>query len=293
MSLSDVNKVIEENKEESINILKKFLSIPSVAAKGTGEKEAIEFLKKEFSKAGFDYFIAETPGNPVFCAEMNVGAEKTLLFYDHYDVQPPEPLELWSSPPFEPTTKEGKIFARGVADNKGEIICRLQAIKAYNEIFGKPPINIKFVIEGEEEVGSPNLGHFVENNKDFALNTNGIIWEFGGKDADNVQQIYLGVKGILYLHLKTQTIARDVHSGETQYVNNALYELVWALSSLKDRNDKIQVPGFYDNIIEPTEEEMQIIKDFNLKEDQLKQSFGIDEFRLGLTGLDLKKKYFL
>lgn len=293
MTLEDVFQKIKEGKEKSIEILSKFLRIPSIAAKNTGAEEAIDFLSKSFEEAGFDYFLAETPGNPVFCAEMNVNAEKTILFYDHYDVQPEDPIELWESPPFEPTIRDGKIFARGVSDNKGEIICRLQAIKAYKEIFGKPPINIKFVIEGEEEIGSPNLPYFIKNNKDFALNAEGAIWEFGGRDGDGIQQVYLGVKGILYLHLKAKTISRDVHSGYTQFVDNAAYELTWALSALKDRKDKILVPGFYDNIEKPSEEDMKIIEDFPLKENLFKENFGIENFRMNLKGLELKKKYFL
>ncbi|MHA1868594.1 MAG: M20/M25/M40 family metallo-hydrolase [Candidatus Heimdallarchaeaceae archaeon] len=293
MSLHEVSNLIYQNKEKSLEILFEFLRIPTVAAKNLGAQKAIDFLKKNFKEAGFECFIAETPGNPVFCAELNSGAEETITFYDHYDVQPEDPIELWDSPPFEPNIREGKIFARGVADNKGEIICRLQAIKAYKEIFGELPVNIKFIIEGEEEVGSPNLGYFVEKNKEFALNTNGIIWEFGGKDKDGIQQVNLGVKGILYLHFHTKTIGRDIHSGYTQFVDNAAYELVWALSSLKDRNDRILVPGFYEDIIPPSEKEMEAIKDFKIKEKYLKESFGIEKFRLNLSGMELKKKYFL
>ena len=293
MSLEDVFQVIERNKEQSIELLKNFLKIPSVAAKNTGTEEAIDYLRRTFGDAGFDYFVAETPTKPVFCAEMNVGADRTILFYDHYDVQPEDPIELWDSPPFEPTIRDGKIFARGVTDNKNEIIARLEAIRAYNEIFEKPPINIKFIIEGEEEIGSPNFPHFIKNNREFALRADGILWEFGGRDKKNVQQIYLGVKGILYLHFKTKTIGRDIHSGYTQFADNAAYELTWALSSLKNRNDKVLVPGFYDNISEPTEEEIKEIKEFDLNEDEMKETFGIEEFRLGLTGLDMKKKYFL
>lgn len=293
MTLDEVYQLIEKNKDKSIELLFDLLKIPSMAAKKTGAPEAIEFLSKIFEEAGFKYFTSETKGNPVFCAELNVGSEKTLLFYDHYDVQPEDPVDLWDSPPFEPAIRDGKIFARGVSDNKGEIICRLQAIKAYKEVFGKPPINIKFVIEGEEEVGSPNLDEFVNNNKEFISDADGCIWEFGGRDGDGIQQVYLGVKGILYLHLKTRTIGRDVHSGYTQFVNNAAYELVWALSLLKDRKDKIQVPGFYDNIPKPSAEDMKIIEEFELKEDLLKKMYGIEQFRLGLTGLELKKKYFL
>jgi len=293
MSINDVFENIDSRKQESQNILFDLLRIPSVAAKNTGHDEAIDYLSKIFEEAGFDYFIGETPKNPVFCAEMNVGADKTILFYDHYDVQPEDPIELWESPPFEPTIRDGKIFARGVCDNKGEIVCRLQAIKAYNEIYDKPPINIKFLIEGEEEIGSPNLPYFLKNNRDFALKTNGVIWEFGGRTKEGVQQIYLGVKGILYLHMKTKTIGKDIHSGYTQFVDNAANELVWALSQLKNRDDKVLVKGFYDNIPQPTEVELKEIEDFDLKEEEMKETFGVEEFRKGLSGLDIKMKYFL
>lgn len=293
MSINDVFENIEGRKQESQDILFDLLRIPSVAAKNTGHDDAIKYLTNIFAEAGFNYFIGETPTKPVFCAEMNVGADKTLLFYDHYDVQPEDPIDLWDSPPFDPTVRDGKIFARGVSDNKGEIICRLQAIKAYNDIYGKPPINIKFLIEGEEEIGSPNLPHFIKNNKDFALKADGIIWEFGGKTKAGIQQIYLGVKGILYMHFKTKTIERDVHSGYTQFVDNAAYELVWALSQLKNRDDVVLVQGFYDNIPEPTADELKEIEEFDLKEVEMKETFGIEAFRMGLSGLDMKRKYFL
>ncbi len=293
MTLEDVYQEIELYKDNSIKLLFDFLKIPSVAAKGIGESEAVEFLSRNFEEAGFACFIYKTAGNPVFCAEMNVGADRTLLFYDHYDVQPEEPVELWNSPPFEPIIKDGKIFARGVADNKGDIICRLEAIKAYNRIFGKTPVNIKFVIEGEEEIGSLNLKDFADKNKDFITDADLCIWEAGCREDDGIQTIYLGVKGILYLHLKTKTIGRDVHSGLTQFVDNAAYEMSWALASLKDRKDKILVPGFYDNIPEPSPEELKNIEDLDLKEDSFKQSFEIDKFRLNLKGMDIKRKYFL
>ncbi|MCG3223624.1 MAG: M20/M25/M40 family metallo-hydrolase, partial [Candidatus Heimdallarchaeota archaeon] len=293
MSINDVFENIDGRKQESQNILFDLLRIPSVAAKNTGHDEAINYLSKIFGEAGFDYFIGETPTKPVFCAEMNVGAEKTILFYDHYDVQPEDPLDLWESPPFEPTIRNGKIFARGVTDNKNEIICRLQAIKAYNEIYDKPPINIKFLIEGEEEIGSPNLPYFIKNHKDFALKADGCVWEFGGRTKEGIQQIYLGVKGILYLHIKTKTIGKDVHSGYTQFVDNAAYELVWALSKLKNQDDKVLVSGFYDNIPQPSEVELKEIEDFDLKEEEMKETFGVEEFRKGLSGIDIKTKYFL
>ncbi|MHA1827667.1 MAG: M20/M25/M40 family metallo-hydrolase [Candidatus Heimdallarchaeaceae archaeon] len=289
----EVYDKIEQKEQESLDILFELLKIPSIAAKGMGHEEAISYLSKIFEEAGFEYFVAETPKNPVFCAEMNVGADKCLTFYDHYDVQPSEPDELWVSEPFKPEIRDRRIFARGVSDNKGEIVCRLQAIKAYNEIFGKPPINIKFIIEGEEEIGSPNLPYFVKNNRDFALKTDGIIWEFGGRDKKGIQQIYLGVKGILYLHLKTKTIGRDVHSGYTQFVDNAAYEMIWALASLKSREDRIQVEGFYDDIVEPTKNDLEQVENFELNEEEMKETFGIEEFRLGLSGIELKKKYFL
>ena len=292
MSLKEVFSVLLKNKKESIDLLFEFLKIPSLATQNLGEKDSLIFLERIFGEAGFNCSTFKTNGFAVFTAELNAGSDKTITFYDHYDVQPVN-TELWESPPFEPTIRNGKMFARGVADNKGEIICRLQAIKAYREVFGKIPINIKFILEGEEEVGSLNLGYFVENNKEFALGTDLCIWEFGGKDTEGIQNIYLGVKGCLFFELKTDTIGIDVHSGDTQFVDNAAYELAWALAALKDRNDKILVPGFYDDITEPTEEELLIIDNFNLKEEELKQIYGIDKIRLGLSGVELKRKYFL
>ncbi|MBY8984747.1 MAG: M20/M25/M40 family metallo-hydrolase [Candidatus Lokiarchaeota archaeon] len=292
MSLDEVYSVLLKNKKESIDLLFEFLKIPSIAAQNIGEEASINFLERIFGETRFNCSTFETNGFAVFTAELNTGSDKTITFYDHYDVQPVN-IDLWESPPFEPTIRNGKIFARGVADNKGEIICRLQAIKAYIEVFGKIPVNIKFILEGEEEIGSLNLGYFVENNKEFALGTDLCIWEFGDKDTEGIHNIYLGVKGCLYLELKTDTIGMDVHSGRTQFVDNAAYELAWALAALKDRNDKILVPGFYDNIPKPTEEELKNIDNFNLKEEELKKTYGIDKIRLGLSGVELKRKFFL
>ena len=123
MSLEDVFQVISANKDKSVDLLCEFLKIESIAAKNTGEQEAIDFLSKIFAEAGFSFFTADTPGNRVFCSEMNVGADKTLMFYDHYDVQPEDPIDLWESPPFKPTIRDGKIFARGVS-TKGKSIQR-------------------------------------------------------------------------------------------------------------------------------------------------------------------------
>ena len=158
---------------------------------------------------------------------------ETLLFYDHYDVQPPEPLDLWESPPFEPTLRGGKLFARGVADNKGNFVSRLAAVKAWLDVTGRSPVSVKFFLEGEEEIGSPHLAAFVDSHRDL-LAADACIWESGGVNWQGQPVITLGLKGILYVELEARGATRDIHSAQATTVVNPAWRLVWALATLKD-----------------------------------------------------------
>ncbi len=214
ISIKELEKIAEDNLDNALEDLFKLTRIPTVTAKG-GEysSEAIAELIKIFSELDFKCSVVETKGEPVFIAELDENKPKTLLFYDHYDVQPAEPLELWTSPPFDPEIREGKIYGRGVADNKGNIIARVYAVKMIQELRGTLPVNVKFVIEGEEEVSSPNLKECVESYHDFLFSDQtACIWEFGGTNASGMQTIWAGVKGICYVQIKTTGPNRDLHS---------------------------------------------------------------------------------
>ncbi|MHA1331004.1 MAG: M20/M25/M40 family metallo-hydrolase [Candidatus Hodarchaeales archaeon] len=295
--IQDYDEYIKKNLKSNIGLLFDFIRIPTVTAKG-GEHsyEAIKFLENIFQPLGFETEVFHIEGGqPVFTASLNRSKEKTLLFYDHYDVQPAEPLNLWESPPFEPELRNDRIFGRGVADNKAEIIVRISAIKMLLEIKGELPVNVKFVIEGEEEVSSPHLADFVEQNREF-LKADGCIWEFGGKNAKGLQEIWAGVKGICYVQLKTTGPKKDLHSALGAVVENPANHLVAALASLRDdKNDTILIKDYYENVIKPSKEFSQAISHIrkSFDEEKQKEVWGIKNFILNLTGEELLKKYYL
>ena len=159
--LDDVLSYLESNLANSLSDLKEVLRLPSVAAKGENMEETAQWVADHLDELGLESKIHKTSGQPVVTGHIDVGAKRTLMFYDHYDVQPAEPFDLWDSPPFEPTERDGRLYARGVADNKGDTVSLLWTIKAFLETGTDLPVNIKFVVEGEEEVGSPTMPEFV------------------------------------------------------------------------------------------------------------------------------------
>ena len=209
--LDEVLTCIERNLDASIEDMKKLCRLPSVAAKGEHMEETAELVQSMLDGLGFSTKIHATSGVPVVTGELDVSAKRTLLFYNHFDVQPAEPFDMWDSPPFEPDIRDGRIYARGVADNKGDLVSRIWAIKAFLETGTDLPVNIRFVVEGEEEISSPNLPDFVKTNADF-LRADGGIWEFGGAGIDGLQAAWLGLKGILYVQLEVERLSHDVHS---------------------------------------------------------------------------------
>lgn len=279
------------HREKHLNDLFKLLAQPSVSAQKWGIEECANLLSTQLKEVGFQVDIFPlSNGYPVVYGELMVGAPLTLIFYNHYDVQPVEPLNEWHSDPFKPEIREGKIYARGVSDNKGNIMSRLKGVESYLKGEGSLPVNIKWVIEGEEEIGSTCLREFIEAYKD-KLEGVGIIWESGGKDSQGKPVISFGCKGILYAELIARKAERDLHSAYAAVVESPVWHLIEALRCLKDvSSDKILIPGFYDEVKEPTPEELALMVKYPLEEDELKKSMGIKEFIGGLTGLELHKK---
>jgi acetylornithine deacetylase/succinyl-diaminopimelate desuccinylase-like protein len=234
---------------------------------------------------GFRVEVIPSGGAPVVYAErVGYNRNKTLLFYNHYDVQPPEPLELWESPPFEPTLREGKLYARGVSDDKAHITSRLFAIDAFLETIGDIPCNIKFIIEGEEEISSIHLKDFVINNTD-KLKADACIWEFGGVDHRGAPVQYLGLRGICYVELSVETAKMDVHSGLGGSIfPNAAWRLVWALNSLKGPDERIRLPGHYDTVKPPSALDRQLMEAMPETAEEYKMRYGVSHFLRDLTG---------
>ncbi len=285
MSYTKIDQYLEKNLDGSIAELSELVAQPSVGAQNWGMQECAQLTARLLAKRGFTVEVLPTGGAPVVFAERKGrNADKTLLFYNHYDVQPAEPLELWETPPFEPSLRNGKLFGRGVSDDKSHITARLYAIDALLDSDGELPCNVKFLIEGEEETGSIHLPKFITANKG-KLAADACIWEFGGVDHREVPMQYLGLRGICYVELSIETAAIDVHSGVGGSIfENAAWRLVWALNTLKDQNEKILIPGWYDGIEPPTARDREL---FDLQPDaaeEYKTRYGVKKFLKGVTG---------
>ncbi len=275
---------LQANFQASIDELAQLLAQPSISAQNLGLKECAQMVADLLASRGFHVEILPTKGAPVVLAERKGRSDKTLIFYNHYDVQPPEPLELWDSPPFTPTIRDGKLFARGVSDNKGNITNRLFAIDALLAMDGELPCNVKFVIEGEEETSSVHLHDFVRDNRE-KLAGDVCVWEFGGVDHRDVPMQYLGLRGICYVELSVETAESDVHSGLGGSIfPNAAWRLVWALNSLKGPDERIRIPGFYDAVVPPSQRDIELMTALPEVAQEYRTRYGVQEFLKGLTG---------
>lgn len=256
--------------------LKRYLRQPSVAAQSWGMPEMAQLAQERLRARGFATQILPTAGHPVVYGELGEGS-KTLLIYDHYDVQPPEPLELWETPAFEPTVRDGKLFARGVADNKGDQLCRMQAIEAWLATQGPLPLKIKWLIEGEEEIGSPNLESFVHEHAE-RLMADGCLWEFGGRNEYDTFSLTLGLKGIAYFELRLKMLDTDAHSAGATVLPNAAWRLVWALNSLKGPDDHISLDGYWEHVTPPTADDLALADALPFDGARLKSLMGTKQF---------------
>ncbi|MBK8821459.1 MAG: M20/M25/M40 family metallo-hydrolase [Anaerolineales bacterium] len=279
----------EKNLDQSLSELSTYVSQPSISAQNIGLKECAQLVKGMLEKRGFTAEVMATDGAPVVFAERKGKSDKTLLIYNHYDVQPPEPLDLWLSPPFEPEIRDGKMYGRGVSDDKSHLTARLFAIDSILEQDGELPCNIKFIIEGEEETASEHLHEFIKQNMD-KLKADACIWEFGGVDHREVPMQYLGLRGICYVELSVESLGTDVHSGlGGSILPNAAWRLTWALASLKGVDERILIPGFYDDVIQPTARDRELMDKLPDFEDEYKSRYGAKSFIKGITGgIDLK-----
>jgi acetylornithine deacetylase/succinyl-diaminopimelate desuccinylase-like protein len=292
--VKQIHEYIDDHWQEGIADLIRLCRQPSISAQGVGMPEMAQLLAQVMDEYGVSTRIFPIPKSmfPVIYGEIAGESPVTILFYDHYDVQPPEPLELWTSPPFEPVQREGKLFARGVSDNKGNIAARLLAIKAFQKTRGKLPISVKFLIEGEEEIGSTNLGAFVKHNRRL-LKADACIWECGGINWKDQPIITLGLKGIVYVQLEAHGASQDVHSSMGTVVPNPAWRLVWALSSIKDIDENILIAGLYDNVRPPTKQEIKAIRAIPRDDRETKESLVLKRFVKGVTGFEYKSRHIL
>ena len=283
MTYKAVDHFIESHLDESIGELTKLCAQPSVAAQNLGIEECADMVVKAIKARGFEVQILPTGGSPLVFGERKGRHDATLIVYDHYDVQPPEPLELWESPPFDPTVREGRLYARGVADNKGNLVERLHAIDAILNTEGELPCNVKFIVEGEEEIGSVHLEPLIEENREL-FSGDVCVWEIGGVDHTNTPLQMIGLRGLCYVELRAHTANQDVHSGTGGSIfPNAAWRLVWALNSLKDEDENILLPGFYEDVLPPSPKEKRLMAQQPEMIPFYKEQYGIDHFLKGIN----------
>ncbi|MEW6240717.1 MAG: M20/M25/M40 family metallo-hydrolase [Chloroflexota bacterium] len=290
--MTDYQKIdayLESHLDRSLDELKRLVAQPSISAQNLGLTECAALVVDMLRARGFTAQIHSTEGSPVVTAERRGKSDKTLLFYNHYDVQPPEPLELWETPPFEPTLRDGKLYGRGVSDDKSHITARLFALDALLAELGELPCNVKFIIEGEEETASVHLKQFILEHKEI-LKADACVWEFGGVDHRDIPIQYLGLRGICYVELTVDLLSTDVHSGLGGSIfPNAAWRLIWALNTLKGPDERIRIPGFYDGVRPPSARDRELMAALPDVIEEYKSRYGVPYFIKGLKGgVDLK-----
>jgi acetylornithine deacetylase/succinyl-diaminopimelate desuccinylase-like protein len=291
--LSRIDAYIDDHLEATIADLARLCAQPSVSAQHLGIEECAALVADMLQARGFAAEVVPSAGNPVVLGEAAGTSERTLLCYNHYDVQPPEPLELWNSPPFELTRRDGKLIARGAADDKGELIGRLAAAEAVRAVLGHLPCRVKFLVEGEEEVSSPSLPGFIAEHAE-RLAADACIWEFGTVNHDGAPVLYLGLRGICYVELSVETLSLDAHSGLGGSIfPNAAWRLVWALNTLKDRDERILIPGFYDGIVPPSPRDMELLAVLPDESAEHRKTYGVKRFLKDLSGVELRREEVL
>ncbi len=295
MAINDIISEIDINK--LINDLQRLIKISSVSARKQNLEECANEIVKIMREIGIFaelIYLNKNEKNeapPIVYGEIKSKSNpngKTILFYNHYDVQPEEPLDLWEFKPFEGIVKGNKIFGRGASDDKGELITRLSAVEYFLKHTGDVPVNIKFLVEGEEETGSNNISNYINKYKN-KLETDLVIWEFGYIDQKERPIISLGMKGLLYVEMTAIGPSRDVHSSLAVLIENPAWKLVQALSTLVNKDGTILVKDWHKEVKKLTEEEVKMIENEPFDEESLKKEYGIKKFVNNISGKNIKK----
>ncbi len=285
-------KYVDSHLDGLVSDLQTLIRQPSVSAKNEGIEECAKLVQKLLKKSGIKSEILRLKKNiaPIVYGEVKSkqNPHKTLMFYNHYDVQPAEPFDLWDDPPFSGKRKGNKIFGRGATDDKGELITRIKAVEASLKTTGDVPCNIKFVIEGEEETGSAHIEDYLKKFKK-KFSCDGVIWEFGYVDAKNRPIIGLGMKGLLFVELSVSESIRDAHSSLAVLINNPAWRLIDAIKTLRDSNGKILIKDWYKEVTPFSKKDLELIKKEPFDENVFKKEFGIKSFVGGKKGMDAKK----
>jgi acetylornithine deacetylase/succinyl-diaminopimelate desuccinylase-like protein len=292
-ALSGINEIVDAEMEGLIADLKTLIRQPSISAKKQGLVECANLVAKIMRKAGINsevLYLDDKSIPPIVYGELKSKSNpnKTILFYNHYDVQPEEPLELWENDPFSGKVEGNYVFGRGSADDKGELITRIKAVEYCLKKTGDVPCNVKFMVEGEEEVGSVHIEQYF-NRYSNRLSCDGVIWEFGYVDAKDRPIISLGMKGLLYVELIAKGPVRDAHSSLAVLIENPAWRLIYALNAMRNETGKILIKDWYKEVRPFTEQELSVIASEPFDAEEFKKEYGVSKFVADTKGTDIKK----
>jgi acetylornithine deacetylase/succinyl-diaminopimelate desuccinylase-like protein len=275
ISTSAVDTYIEKNSRRFVEELKELCTFPSISNHGLDAiKPARDWLANRLGDFTDRVETLDAGGMPALYAEVRGAGSRKLLLYEHYDVQPVDPIDLWDSKPFEPVEKDGKLVARGVADDKADVMARIHALETLKHL-GEIPVTLRFLVEGEEEIGSKSFEKIAHDHAD-KLQADGCLWESGGFDSAGRPTLFFGVRGLLYVQLRVKLLDFDQHSGYASIYPSAAMYLVEALASLRDQDMNIRIEGFYDGVVDPTEADRRTLAKIDSELNQRKQLVGFE-----------------
>jgi len=290
----NLKKEVEIQTQSFRELITAYCRLESVATQNRMMGETADWVEQLLKDTGFETRQLGAAGAPNYIYGYQRGrSDFTLLLYNHYDVQPETPLDLWDSPPFEVTEREDKLYARGICDNKGELVSRICALRAILAADGELPITIKWIIEGEEEIGSPHIKAFAEENGDL-LKADAALWEGSGFNEKGQAELVLGFRGLLYVEYNVEVMKQDAHSGFAHSLPSGPWRLLKALSSIKDNKGNILIPGFYEHVRQPTNSEEQALRDVvdPEMEEKILAMYGVDSFLDHKRGFELELQVF-
>jgi len=275
-----LERYVASHADRYVEELRELCAIPSEATDPAALDAAAAWCRDRLAAAGCRTREIRADSVPALVVGETGSGARRLICVQHYDVQPAVPLELWETPPYVPAIRNGAVYARGVGDNKGHLLLRIQAVEAHQAVFGDLPIRLRFLIEGEEEAGSVNLGRLLQQDPSL-VDGDGALKEGGSLDPAGRPELSLGNKGILYVELRVRTMASDAHSAGAPYLPNAGWRLLAALATLLDPAGRVRIPGFYDQVRQATDEERRYVTTRPFEADHIKRVYGIDRFAFG------------
>lgn len=288
--LDETYKAIDSRFDEFVEDVKDYCSVPTIAAHEEGLREGADLTREYLKKYGIPARTWNVPGGPpLLTGEVGSRDRPILILYCHYDVQPVEPLDQWESDPFNPVVRDGKLYGRGTGDTRGNILAQALAWSAIEETVGPPALTVRFMLEGEEEMGSPHLPAFWETHREL-FEGDGCTLEVSPHDQRGIPNIEMGHKGLLYVDLTCRTAERDQHSMLAPSFPNPAWRLLAALRTLRDEGGTVLIPGFYDGVQKPTEEELGYMARSGLDPADLKDDYGVKQVLGGENRLDRLKQ---